>query len=681
MRRSRWTIAGGIAVLLVVGSWSVVSRRVAQAQTTKPTAVLLKQQIEQQQIFLDQQERKRLEILNQLEFAPRPSIPLPGPPFPKLCLIPPKTPAAAIDPHRSLFVHDRGTLDGADFTLQRTLSQIASQVVPVVPGTTPVTIFRQFWDTQNAAPGVTSGPHCTDNGSTINGFPITCPRNEGSEAVGSDADLQSRIKEYRVLALVNRIDLAHQGWRNCGEHRIIYGKEAAGRNLIIFEAVLPNPKPGCREGCVPVAEFWKSLSSINNPVTRANQLATFYYNGLPGFRPVVHVDHYSAAGVTTGYGSSGSGQIRTNQFLQTGPFQPWLLKEFKTVIDCGIAPCTFNIVPIMVKVNPHGPLWNEDDPHPLGPAFRAATVAQLPRLSDSALLRIGYEVSLDHDAGQSMSLPGPGFVDDYRDQMNSAVAVGFRAALGAGALTADQIANRAITQSCAGCHQPATFGLDVPGSIGTVTTPVGSPVPTVDLWPPPVPARFIHVDIPPSPRPELIANPAAFPGGLGQEISPALLDFFLPERKNFLLGQLNAKRCPCVNRFVFLAPALRGKALEIEAKINRQFAERLETLERRSIEAELAPVAERERASGRLIEARNELLAERNRALVAELGRGGITLPEAEMLDLKPRTLKLTAASEAGDARRAAALRVKKVLDLLRQEPPRRTVTGSFRVH
>lgn len=213
-----------------------------------------------------------------------------------------------------------------------------------------MSIFRQLWDTQNAAPGVVaSSPHCTDNGSTINGYPIACPRAEGLEAQGTNAILEQRMRQYAVLALVNRLDLAHQGWRNCGEHRIIYGKRGTGRakNLIIFEAVLPNPKPGCREGCLPVAQFWKSLSAINNGLTRAQMLEKFYYNGLPGFRPVVHVDHYSATGVSGGYGSSGSGQIRTNQFLQ----RPWTLKEFKTVIDCGGGPCAFNLVPIMVKVN------------------------------------------------------------------------------------------------------------------------------------------------------------------------------------------------------------------------------------------------------------------------------------------------------------------------------------------
>ena len=52
------------------------------------------------------------------------------------------TPASAIDAHRSLFVHDRATLDAADFTLLRTLRQIAGQVSAVAPGITATWIFR-----------------------------------------------------------------------------------------------------------------------------------------------------------------------------------------------------------------------------------------------------------------------------------------------------------------------------------------------------------------------------------------------------------------------------------------------------------------------------------------------------------------------------------------------------------
>jgi hypothetical protein len=671
----------------------------------------MEQALKRRGLALEKIELERMNVIDRLEFLPIPFPPPfpPRPPFPplpprlppfpprwppfppRICVVPPATAPAAIDVHRSLFVHDRATLDAsgggftANFSLRRTLDQIAAQVASVVSGTPPdaVGIFRQFWDTQNAAPGVTSGPHCSDNGGTVNDFPITCPRNEGREAVGTDTDVKARIDEYEVLALVNRIDLAHEGWRNCGEHRIIYGKRVGAtfaKNLIIFEAVLPNPRPGCREGCVPVAEFWKSLSAVDDAVVRAQRLDTFFYAGLPGFRPVVHVDHYSATGVTSSYGSSGSGQIRTNQFLQTPGFQPWLLKEFKTVIDCGVIPCSFAVVPTMVKVNPHGPLWNEDNADPRAIDFRSDTLLQTASLASGTLMGIGYGVDPANDAGQSMSLVGLGFVDNYRDQMNSATATTFRSGLVTGSLTADQMANRALTQSCAGCHQPSTFDLHVSGSIGTVLAPVGSPVPTTDRWPDS--ASFVHVDVKPaSVRPELAANPAAFGTGMGQTISPALLDFFLPERKSFLLGQLDQARCSCVRRFRFLDPARRARALELERRVGARFESRLEALGQRIAELQAGP-APGEIEAQKVAGERASLLEERDRLLVAELGRRGITLPDAELLDLRPRPLKLRAASRAkGNVALERALRAAEVNQLLRREPARRTVTGSFRVH
>jgi len=631
--------------------------------TTTATASALSQRVEARRAALGAQELRRVEIARDLEFSPRPS---PRPfPFPSLCLLPPATSAAAIDPHRSLFVHDRATLDaGPDFSLRRTLGQIASQVLPSVPGTTAVTIFRQFWDTQNAAPGlVASSPHCTDNGGTVNGYPIQCPRVERLEAAGTDAQVNTRMDEYPVLALVNRLDLAHQGWRNCGEFRIIYGKGGSGirKNLIIFEAVLPNPKPGCREGCVPVAEFWKSLSTINNPLTRAQRLEAFYYNGLPGFRPVVHVDHYSATGVTGGYGSSGSGQIRTNQFLQ----RPWTLKEFKTVVDCASSPCTFNLVPIMVKVNPFPQLWNDLDPHVNGPGFRADTVAQLGNLSSGNLMSIGYSVDLKNDDGESIS---QGSTDNYRIHMNSGSGV-FTAALGAGPLTADQIANRALTQSCHGCHRPVNFGLTAPGSIGTVTTPAGVVPPTVDHWPDAL--AFVHVDTRVEPRPELVP-PAVYGAGLGQRLSPALLDFFLPDRRNFLVAQLNAPRCNCPRRFRFLTPDLRARAFDIEEKVHADFASRLEELEQRSDELDIEAREDEPKLRAELLDQRESLLAERDKVLASELARAGIKLPDEEMLSLRPTTMRFSA---------SAAERTKAVNELLQKEPPRKTVTGTFRPH
>lgn len=664
------------ATLLFFASWTTRDNSVnGQAPETR-----LPQRLAQRKLILDRQELRRNEILDRLEFLPRRPFPRPPFPFPfpEFCLTPLPTVAGEIDIHRSLLVHDRATLDAANFTLRRTLGQLASQVTPLVPGTTALSIFRQFWDTQNNTAGATTaGPHCSDNGGTINGFPIDCPRSEGQEAVGTNAQVDARIDQYKILALVNRIDLAHQGWRNCGEYRIIYGKDGGGirKNLIIFEAVLPNPRPGCREGCLPAAEFWKSLSAISDPATRAAQLDTFFYAGLPGFRPVVHVNHYDASGVTGSYGSSGSGQIRTNQFLQ----QPWMLKEFKAVIDCGTTPCSFNIVPTMVRVNPHGSLWDADNADLRAADFQADTLLQTAGLGSGNLMGIGYSVDLANDAGQSVSQGGSGLIDNYREQLNNATANSFRAALAAGSLTANQMANRALTQSCAGCHRPGgilnPFDLQLSGSIGTVTTPTGSATPNIDHWPDAVPlppTGFLHVDVRPIPLPE-------FGGGQGQQISPALLEFFLPDRKNFLLNQLNAARCNCQPRFRFLDVARQRVALEIDNRVRTQFTSRIAALDQRLMELQMTKATE---GLASLTRERASLVAEREKALIAELGRKGITLPDGELLDLKPQVMRLKAARAAnGVIAREQALRVAEVNRLLAQEPPRLTVTGSFRVH
>lgn len=631
----------------------------SEKTATKEVASSWVQRVEERRAFLLAQEQRRREIANELEFSARaPSRPSP---LPQICLLPPPI-SAAIDPHRSLFVHDYATFTppaGRDFSLGRTLNHIAAQVAQRVPGTTGATIFRQFWDTQNDASSaeVPSSPHCSDNGNpingyTINGYPIQCPRQEGWLAQG---DVDATINTYRVVALVNRLDLAHHGWRNCGEFRIIYATGSGGNNtnFIIFEAVLPNPKPGCREACLPIAEFWASLSGIDDLPTRAQMLETFYYYGLPGFRPVVHVDHYSAGGVSGAYGSSGSGQIRTNQFIQS----PWTLREFKTVIDCATTPCTFNIVPIMVKMNPFPLLWDENDGHPNGANFRADTVAQLNRLSSGDLMQIGYEVELRHDDGESVQLPS----DNYREHIDDQGT--FAASLAGNSLTADHIANRALAQSCHGCHRPSNFDLTVPDSIGMVTTPSGSSPPTIDYWPDAL--TFSHVAPQASIRPELGNQ-------VGYRLSPALMQFFLPHRLNFLVAQLNATRCTCVRRFHFVPPNERRRALAIEAKVDARFARRLEELARKSEQLEVEPSNDAAKQRAQLLETRAQIFAERDRLLASEFAKGGIKFPDEEMLDLRPTSLKLSVST---------AERTKAVNDLVKKEPPRRTVTGTFRSH
>jgi hypothetical protein len=633
-------------------------------------------------------EVRRLDLLDRLEFLDRR-------PFFPFCLAPLPTAVADIDPHRSLFVHDVATLAARDFSLRRTLNQLAAQVAPTVPGTTAMSIFRQFWDAQNpASVAVTTGPRCTDNANLLNGFHHKCRPDpqEGAQALGPDAAVDAQIDGYRPVALVNRLDLAHEGWRNCGEFRVIYGKDPGSsldrRNLVIFEAVLPNPKPGCRSACMPVAQMWKSLSAINAPADRAAKLEAFFYSGLPGFRPVVHVDHYSAKGVTGSYGGSGSGQIRTNQFMNANR---WMLKEYKTVLDCSPSPCKFEMVPIAVKVNPWGDLWNEDlantpgDPlSTAAQAFQSNTVAAGSTLGDGTLTRFGYSVALPHNAPQSHSSPPITFDhppvllnDNYLTQFNAAsgAAMVFRndmaAAAAAHGLTVSQLVNRALTQSCAGCHKPSEFGLSTANSIGPSLAPSGA---VVTSWPNAL--SFVHVESAPAGLAEL--SGAAFPSNQGFGLSPALLDVFLPDRRNFLVGQLNLAVCPCPARFKFFVPAREPGVmqqdqllLEFGPEAQRAQREVAERLKRGGPVPLPESLAFDQRAAAALARVEQSLSASRER----------LGLPPHE-IGLKPQPLFLTAAKRAGkDARLESALRQKEVQALLAQEPPRRTVRGSFSVH
>ncbi|HYD51039.1 MAG TPA: hypothetical protein VEA99_00375 [Gemmatimonadaceae bacterium] len=608
-----------------------------------------------------------------------------------VCTAPTPISAADLDIHRSLFVHDVATLGAGDFSLRRTLTKLRDDVAASVPGLTPEAIFRQFMDSQNDTPAaVTTGnPLCSDGGGKVNGFPFNnCPRPEGAEAAGTDADVAARIDhDYRPIALVNRFDLADKGWRNCGEHRIVYGKvDGIAKNLIIFEAVLPNPRPGCRSGCREVIDFWTGLSSDPSPASRAAKLETFYYGGLPGFSPVVMTNHYTS-GTSSSYGGSTSGQIRTNQFLNRSGLGlgPWTLKEFKTFLSCAGGTCDFDILPVAVKVNPYGVLWNRDvatgtvPPLPpdngyatpivnlqaLAAAFQGDVQAQVTaaRLANPDVNSITYEVAPDKNSAESQSHRP--VIDHYPSQFANAADATFRTnldTLAAGfGLTGAQIVNRATASSCAGCHLPGGFGLTQPSSIGPGVS-----------WPDAL--SFVHVDVENvslASQPEF--DPANFGGNVnGFNISPALLDVFLPARENVLATNANQPICDCVPKLGVLTP----KPLATQLQAIRESSSRLEK--------ELAEAQKRfdarERVSSddarKLLEEKKGIMNRVQAARDAALAQLGVTTkpvaPKAEPVNLGATQL----AQE-----KLRVLKGQKLREIVQAEPPRETVTGSFRPH
>ena len=567
----------------------------------------------------------RIADLDRLRAVEADALPFEGLRQINFCFAPAAVDPATINVDRSLFVHDRATLDAADFSLKRTLTKIAGDAVAAgATGATAENLFRDLWDTQNpaasaAAPG---GAQCDDNGTTLNGFPNACRTTDGQQAKA--ANLDAEMATYQAVGVVNRLDLAAEGWKNCGEHRIVYGRVggAIQRSFIIFEAVLPNPRPGCESGCRAVAEHWYGLSSVADPVERAKRLEKLFYTGLPGYEPVVRVDHYAAK--TTGGYSGGSGQIRTNQFLQ----QPWMLKELKLALDCTTAPCRLEPVPIPVKVNPDGNLWIESTTGLANNFQQNVVLPQVGALAVNDINKFSYQVPLQFDAARSQP-QSPGLADHYFESYTNVPGVpgGFRSALVTAAaatspaVTDKQLVNRALAMSCAGCHQPSSFGLLAANSIGPGMS-----------WPDS--AAFVHVR-------------AEASGGV-HALSAALTTTFLPARAQNLASMLSDRVCFC--RF-------RKLPIDTAAFEKSAFARPPTTLDDvRAAEVSL------------------------KRQIDVELERSNQPrLPDLEP-DPKATGLVLEEVKAAGrdPIAQSRALRAA-VQKLVVSEPPRKTVTGHFR--
>jgi hypothetical protein len=397
-------------------------------------------------------------------------------------------PELKLDPRLSILVTDVETTDQIKF------SEVMDQLVKQ-GGDSPLTklaLFQQWWGTADlrdpAATGFGLGPHCDDESpakdgfSTRNGFPYRCPRPERSEASSNPFADESADAGYSAIAFSNRFDLIGadvpdptRPWRlltpDCGEYRIVFARNSGKRdpdiittrNLIIFEARVPNPEPANGvKGCRPILDFWHSLSDKSMSASeRGKKLHDFYLNGLPAYRvgPVVDIAHYTF----------GTGQIRTNQFLLDVFDFSWTLREFKAVVG---SDGKLRIVPDTVKTSPGNDLFRCESVDPRVASLTLNIRAQIGRLLGFAgRARAGDINSI------GFSLPGTGenaFEGDQwngeraklgdissaflgcvnRTMPNSVLSKSIQDALTAvgSDLTPANIVNRIRTQTCAGCH-------------------------------------------------------------------------------------------------------------------------------------------------------------------------------------------------------------------------------------
>ena len=421
----------------------------------------------------------------------------------------------------ALILHHREILSAnIDLSFRRFLQQLVDQSIE--EGLSPLTLFRQFWDVQNTPSGISVGPNCGDetllDGVTpaLNGFPYICNRREGGLVRQSDAAVETEINSYFPIAAVNRFDLHDKDFMDCGEARMIFARSnlrGFGRNFIIAEAQLPNPRLGEPEGCLPLQKAWLNMMSLDFD-SKAEQLEALYFSGIDGFAPVFSIEHFA----------EDAGQIRTNQFVTT----QWVLREHKLVHDCAGMACTLRGHAVTTKENPFGALFNgsvsesSSEFSERAGRFQSQFIERLDSLTTHAVADLSIKTDDEFNNGQSHA-SGPilenqflshfqfGQNSDFFFSLNDAVA-GKVDALGT-PLSAQQVLNRSVALTCGGCHQPSAFGLTVPNAIGALTLPNGT---TINSWP--RSNDFVHV------------NEFADRNGIFT-LSPALLDVFLPIRQ------------------------------------------------------------------------------------------------------------------------------------------------------
>jgi hypothetical protein len=329
----------------------------------------------------------------------------------------------------------------------------------------------------------------------LNGFPSECRPIEGAQA----EDPAESIERYHPIALVNRLDLRDtENFSDCGEYRIIYGRDVRNRNFIIFEAQMPNPLPGNPAGCLAIAKFWDGLVNIEDANKRAQLLRSFYFQGIPTEKvpPVIDRRNYA----------EGTGQIRTNMFMGS---TSWNLKEFKVAVD---SRGDSVIKPVSVKNSPPASLFFGDATDPRAIEFQKEFVANLDNLLKDVnnfnltVRNDVYNNGQNHASGLDANETNfgatffkPSHNTDFKNKLIDALAVR------GNPLTPEQVINRARVMTCAGCHQPNELmepnalgpGINWPGTTG-----------------------FVHV----------LEIAEETPSGRAFRLSPALRDLFLPAR-------------------------------------------------------------------------------------------------------------------------------------------------------
>ena len=344
---------------------------------------------------------------------------------------------------RSFIITDKPILE--PFTFERVLDTLVARSGD--PGLTSAQLYRQWFDTQNPKPGLAdpTGPHCNDvvigGIPMLNGFARRCPTAEGALAATPFTSA-----EYFPIELVNRFDMAPQNGANCGQYRIVFARKSSKLHAI-FEAFLPNPHPEKGiEGCRDVAQFWANLSGIASLDERRARLETFFFDGLPGYEPVITPEHYAAPG-----------GIRTLQFSSILE-----MLQFRIAKQCAAGACTMRIVPDVLENTAFGAFLDASDPSDRAVRFREEFIRQIPNLAIPDINGYFMTIPNEYLVGDTSPFDSgvPPFIyditfgrgrlaeaaDDYRNRIQAELT-----RIGS-TLTPEDIVTRAETLNCVGCH-------------------------------------------------------------------------------------------------------------------------------------------------------------------------------------------------------------------------------------
>jgi len=421
---------------------------------------------------------------------PDPNQPDPDPSGNPLCNSAPACDAGiTVDPNGpALMITDPAVL--AELPLEKVVTQLLQYQGVAWE---PKELVQRLFDGMNDSAGAKFDDvfHCDspDNPALFNksGDTFTCPRAEGKLATSTGFFTEGDPDSFFPVAVVNRFDLTPIDGSKCGQYRIIYAKRSGlddpnNRVFLIFEAALANPVPGCLEACRPVAELWKGLESKSTKDI-ATQVRTFFFAGIPGFRPAIHPQHFGLGVVDQGYGGTEPGQIRVSMHMQDN----WDMRE----LHFGMHPTlgTPLFVPASVKNNPvasyFGPNPNDQG---MGESYRSQFLwNELVSLGAKDLKDVRMFTSPEFNGVESLlggekkndyfanatSAGDMTFIDAMNEQIN---AQGLNAGCPADdPLDAEAVIKRATAQSCAGCHAPKELigedrsigcGLTWPDSIG-----------------------------------------------------------------------------------------------------------------------------------------------------------------------------------------------------------------------